>query len=217
MNTEHTTEAERLGQQIRGLRRARGLTLVQLAALAGLSHSFLSQLERGLAQPSMSSLGKIAQSLGSSQLELISGAADRDRDLVESTPTLVRANEGDAGPYGSGQARLLVQGDRRFHPMLFESSNTDPGSFHSHEEDEFVHVLEGACQVDLGDQGIFLLQTGDSLYYAGGTPHRWSSASDALFRLFIVKQHDSIRSLDGMLDSAGDSVSISDGETAVHS
>lgn len=204
MKTDHPTEAERLGQQIRGLRRARGLTLVQLAGLAGLSHSFLSQLERGLAQPSMSSLGKIAQSLGSSALELIAGAADRNRELSETAPTLVRADEGDSGPYGSGEARLLVRGDRGFHPMLFSSSNTDPGEYHRHAEDEFVHVLEGACRVDLGEQGVFVLETGDSLYYAGGTPHRWSSATDAPFRLFIVKQHAPMRGPDTMVDVPGE-------------
>jgi quercetin dioxygenase-like cupin family protein len=47
-----------------------------------------------------------------------------------------------------------------------------------------------------------VLQTGDSLYYAGNTPHRWASATDAPFRLFIVKQHASVRNLDGMLEEA---------------
>src|SRR3546814_5614821 len=44
----------RLGASIRHLRHARGRTLVQLAEATGLSHPFLSQLERGLAQPSLS-------------------------------------------------------------------------------------------------------------------------------------------------------------------
>ncbi|HEV7950490.1 MAG TPA: helix-turn-helix domain-containing protein [Glaciihabitans sp.] len=198
MKPELTSEAERLGQQIRALRRTRGLTLVQLAAAAGLSHPFLSQLERGLARPSMGSLAAISRALGSSQLELLAGAADRSRELVSSTPTLVRAGEGDTGPYGSGQARLLVQGDRQFHPMLFDSSETDPGGFHTHGEDEFVHVLEGQCTVDLGDKGVFPLEPGDSLYYVGGTLHRWHSTNGSAFRLFIVKQHASVASLDGL-------------------
>lgn len=47
---------QRLGARIRELRQARGLTLVRLAAATELSHPFLSQLERGLAQPSLASL-----------------------------------------------------------------------------------------------------------------------------------------------------------------
>jgi transcriptional regulator with XRE-family HTH domain len=43
-----------MGATLRELRRRNGLTLVQLAERTDLSHSFLSQIERGLAQPSMS-------------------------------------------------------------------------------------------------------------------------------------------------------------------
>ena len=61
-----------LGSRVRALRTQRGLTLVQLAALADLSHPFLSQLERGLARPSMASLEKIASALGTSVVEPVS-------------------------------------------------------------------------------------------------------------------------------------------------
>ncbi|MFJ9906177.1 helix-turn-helix domain-containing protein [Streptomyces sp. NPDC101152] len=53
-----------LGAAIRQLRKEPGLTLVQLARLAELSHPLLSQLERGLTRPSMPSLHRIARALG---------------------------------------------------------------------------------------------------------------------------------------------------------
>jgi quercetin dioxygenase-like cupin family protein len=137
----------------------------------------------------MVSLARIAQALGSSQLELVAGAADLTRPGAGGGPTLVRADEGDRGPYGLGQARLLVQGDRPFYPMTFVADNADPGEFHSHAEDEFVHVLAGRCVVDLGAQGQFRLAPGDSLFYAGQVPHRWFSPTGRTYRLFVVKQH----------------------------
>lgn len=202
MDTEGTSEAERLGRHIRGVRRLRGLTLVQLAGMAELSHPFLSQLERGRARPSMASLEKIARALGRSQLELLAGAADLDRDLVATTPTLVRAGQGDRGPYSLGEARLLVQGDRSFHPMMFDAVNVDAGEYHAHDEDEFLHVIDGRCTIDLGPAGRFDLHIGDSLYYVGGTPHRWSSSDGAPYRLFVVKQHLVPRDLDAVWDPA---------------
>jgi len=183
------TDAERLGRSIRLARRGRGLTLVELAALAGLSHPFISQIERGVARPSMLSLERISRALGTSQLELYIGAADVDRDDASSAPTLVRAGEGDEGDFGGGHARSLVRGQRSFHPMSFEGRNKAAGEFHSHPEDEFVHVTAGTCTVDLGEQGEFTLGVGDSLYYAGGTPHRWYSPDGKIYRLFVVKQH----------------------------
>src|SRR3954470_9288818 len=52
-----------LGARVRALRRERGLTLKELGHRAGLSHPFLSQIERGLARPSLSSVERIAAAL----------------------------------------------------------------------------------------------------------------------------------------------------------
>ena len=68
------TGDERLGAHLRELRKARGLTLTQLAEAATLSHPFLSQLERGLARPSMASLERLARALGTSRVELIAAS-----------------------------------------------------------------------------------------------------------------------------------------------
>ncbi len=177
-----------LGARIRELRCARRLTLVQLAQQADLSHSFLSQLERGLARPSIGSLGRIARALGSSQLELLA-AVDDDIDQVDQSPTvLVRADEGTQGPYGEGHARLLVHGRRRFHPMEFTATNQEAGDFYVHDEDEFIHVIDGTVVVELPGDGESVLRPGDSLYYVGGTPHRWRAIDAAGYRLFVVKE-----------------------------
>ena len=61
----------RLGSAIRARRRLLGMTLVEVAASAGLSHPFLSQLERGLARPSMRSLTAIAATLGTTAQALM--------------------------------------------------------------------------------------------------------------------------------------------------
>ena len=176
-----------MGGRIRELRRARRLTLVQLAAEAELSHPFLSQLERGLARPSMVSLERIARALGSSQVEILA-AVDDDRDDDQPGVVFVGADEGSTGRYGQAAARLLTHGDRAFHPMEMCGSNLDPGDFFEHAEDEFVHVLAGGLRVELDREGVHVLGPGDSLYYVGGTRHRWAAVDEAGYRLFVVKQ-----------------------------
>ena len=54
----------RLGEEIRSLRRARRMTLTELAALTGRSVGYLSQLERGRSEASVGVLQHIAQALG---------------------------------------------------------------------------------------------------------------------------------------------------------
>lgn len=166
---------------------------MQLAELCELSHPFLSQLERGRARPSMVSLEKIARALGSSQLELIAAAEDELEERPTTPSVLVRAGEGTRGHYAEGEARMLVHGSRRFHPMEFTAANLEPGDFFVHDEDEFIHVVAGSVIVELGDgtsvvRQASTLREGDSLYYVGGTPHRWTALEPDGYRLFVVKE-----------------------------
>src|SRR6476469_3242748 len=64
----------RLGRAIRALRHEREMTLAQVAAAAGLSQPFLSQLELGRTRPSMRSLFRIATALGTTQQALLGRA-----------------------------------------------------------------------------------------------------------------------------------------------
>lgn len=179
-------QAGRIGGRIRELRLAQGLTLVQLAVIADLSHPFLSQLERGRARPSMGSLERIARALGSSQLELIAAAEDdspEQEDIV-----VVRAAEGSRGPYGDGQGRLLVHGKRHFHPMEFVGENEAPGEFYAHDGAEFLYVVSGRVAVDFEGRESSVLNEGDSIYFEGGIRHRWHAVEPGGYRLFIVKE-----------------------------
>ncbi|MGO4597632.1 helix-turn-helix domain-containing protein [Terrabacter sp. 2RAF25] len=70
------------GRLLRGLRTRQGRTLAEVAARAGISVAYLSEVERGLKEPSSEVLEAICISLDSSIASLV-GAAHRDlRDLA---------------------------------------------------------------------------------------------------------------------------------------
>ncbi|NUO91144.1 MAG: helix-turn-helix transcriptional regulator [Terrabacter sp.] len=70
------------GRLLRGLRTRQGRTLAEVAARAGISVAYLSEVERGLKEPSSEVLEAICISLDSSIMSLV-GAAHRElRDLV---------------------------------------------------------------------------------------------------------------------------------------
>ncbi|MCF6320171.1 MAG: XRE family transcriptional regulator [Rhizobiaceae bacterium] len=56
--------ASQLGNDIRALRKSRGLTLIEFGEQLGRSVGFISQLERGISEPSISDLRKIAALFG---------------------------------------------------------------------------------------------------------------------------------------------------------
>ncbi|WP_129782931.1 helix-turn-helix domain-containing protein [Promicromonospora panici] len=175
----------RLGQRIRALRHDRSMTLVQLAHATGLSHSFLSQVERGRARLSMSSLFRVATTLGTTQQLLL---AEATAPPAGSTPVVRRTDEGSASSPGGGTVRALAPaGDRPFDPMEFTGTSREPGPRWAHDEDEFVYVVEGHVLLEL-DGALERIGPGDSVFYRGGTHHRWSSADGEPYRLLVVKQ-----------------------------
>ncbi|MFT4084704.1 MAG: helix-turn-helix domain-containing protein [Nocardioides sp.] len=159
-----------LGATIRRRRKARGLTLVELAAAADLSHPFLSQLERGLASPSMASLHRIAQALHTTQPALMAEAEGRQPPAEVS---LVRSGGGAPVANPGGTARTLVAGNHALYPMLFVGAPVEWGDWYTHAGEEFIHVIAGAIIVEIEDKGVFELGAGDTLYYPGGVAHRW--------------------------------------------
>lgn len=65
-----------LGRNVRIQRQARGLSQEQLAFEAGMKRSYLSELERGLRNPSVRALGRLAAALEIEPAVLVSESAE---------------------------------------------------------------------------------------------------------------------------------------------
>lgn len=160
------------------------MTIVQLAESSGLSHPFISQLERGLARPSMSSLFRIAETLGTDQHVLLAESVA----VSDGSPAVVRRSGDGAAVASNGSVQALVPGsDHPFIPMEFVGDETTWDTYWRHAEDEFVYVVSGRLRIDL-DGSVSELEVGDSVYVPGGVAHRWASADGELFRLVVVKE-----------------------------
>lgn len=61
---------QKVGEQVRKIRKLKGLTQEQLAERSGLSFSYISDVERGTRNISLESLGKIIQALGVKPVQL---------------------------------------------------------------------------------------------------------------------------------------------------
>jgi transcriptional regulator with XRE-family HTH domain len=155
-----------LGARVRTLRRERGLTLKALGRLAGLSHPFLSQLERGLARPSVASVESIARALQVPVGHLWMSCSRR------AEARLVRSADRGPGQGTNGTVRHLSDGGQALRAQEHiggsrrwpKEPSTVPG-------DVFVYVVRGAVEVDL-DGEVHALATGDALAFDGSVPHR---------------------------------------------
>jgi transcriptional regulator with XRE-family HTH domain/mannose-6-phosphate isomerase-like protein (cupin superfamily) len=182
----------RLGAVIRARRRQLGLTLVDVAAQAGLSHPFLSQLERGLARPSMRSLSAIAATLGTTAQVLMVEADLADSAIAAGLApvSVIRAGSGSSAPVNSpgGTVHALVRGERAMLPVEYVGAPSDFDEYYQHPGEEFVYVVRGQIELDIEDE-VYAASPGDSIYYAGAVRHRWRSRSDEEVRLVVVQQN----------------------------
>lgn len=191
--------ALRLGIAIRARRHQLGLTLVDVASQAGLSHPFLSQLERGLARPSMRSLSAIATTLGTTAQVLMAEAeptgtvntvSSVERGASTGPVSIVRVGTSSPDPVDSpgGTVRALVHGERAMLPVEFVGAPRDFDEYYQHPGEEFVYVVSGQVEVDI-EGALYPAAAGDSVYYEGGLRHRWRSASDEPVHLVVIQQN----------------------------
>jgi transcriptional regulator with XRE-family HTH domain len=161
-----------LGREIRGLRRARGLTLARLGAQSDLSVGYLSLLERDLATPSISALHAISRALGVTISWFFDGgqAPAGERDFVVRRARRRRLDYSTGitdellSPHLTGALELLVC---RFAPGA--SSGDAP---YSHAGEEAGVVLRGRLELWV-DGRLFALEAGDSFAFPSTLPHRY--------------------------------------------
>jgi len=162
-----------LGERLRKLRKARGLTLAQLAERVGKSEGYLSRLERGQVNPSLSTLKRIADVLGRPVVQLLD-------DVV--LPLARAAQDG-------GHRRLIVSPELEYVILsapndrfaLFKvilakggSSGAEP---YCHQGLEAGIVLKGKVRITVGGKS-FVLEAGDSITYRSDFPHRFENVGD---------------------------------------
>lgn len=86
------TQLEALGAFLRTERKLAHLTLRELASLTDLSNAYLSQVERGLHEPSVRVLRSISEALGVSMTSVLARAGLIDDEDVAPTPQAIAAD-----------------------------------------------------------------------------------------------------------------------------
>jgi transcriptional regulator with XRE-family HTH domain len=160
--------AHELGQRMRDVRRKKKMTLRDAALAADVSESFLSQVERGLANPSVASLRRIADAMREPVASFFVGEAP--------SGMLVRAGERRrlVHPMGVLEDYLLTPATARSLQIIYcvagpgEGSGPEP---YSHVADEeCVVVLSGRLEVGLPTER-YSLGSGDALLFDPKDPH----------------------------------------------
>lgn len=166
-----------IGDDIRALRRARGMTLKDLATAVGRSLGWLSQVERGRTEPSVRDLGLIADQFGinisfffrsSGRLEAERGIVLRAADRVPIGSTETGLTEELLSPSLSGSFEMIKS--------VFAPRSDSGGRVRRGDREDGGVLVSGRLLLTIGDLQVDL-RPGDSFQFAGRT-YAWSNPHD---------------------------------------
>ncbi len=154
-------ETQRIGSRLREIRQSRRMTLTVVAQKAKITPSFLSQIERGRAVPSIPALYRIARVFDFTPSDLLEDHGE-DLPILTRRPARTRVET----PAGIVKERLLPSAVRtmQIYSMTIPAGNATGESQSYGSSDELLLVLSGAVIVKV-DEEAFRLGSGDSLYY----------------------------------------------------
>jgi transcriptional regulator with XRE-family HTH domain len=155
-----------LGERLRLRRKALGLTMQEVADKAGLSVGFISQVERELTAPSLSSLTNIASVLQSrvtdflQQPEATTGATRNGVRQVYALGAKTPSYERLSAAFPGHQLNAVVIHEKPGH-------RSEPIA---HKGEELFYILDGELTVELERKRV-ILKRGDSLHFVSSRTH----------------------------------------------
>ncbi|WP_286830748.1 MULTISPECIES: helix-turn-helix domain-containing protein [Kordiimonas] len=163
-----------VGQKIKALRSREKLTLDGLAKRSGVSKSMLSQIERGLTNPTLGTLWSLTQSLGIDLASLL----DTPQEEETSAPEIevVKAYQTPEIQSADGKCTLRILGPidlvskTEWYDMRLEAEGCLESEGHASGTTEHLTVLEGALSVRIG-ACVQHFEAGDTARYQADVPH----------------------------------------------
>jgi transcriptional regulator with XRE-family HTH domain len=181
---------EQIGREIKRIRTKYNFSLRDLAGKIECSPSYLSQVENGKVSPSLSSLVRIADALGTTIQQLF-----EEMMRPEENPVIRQTERRRIDSINTGvQASFLTNAILSRHFEVAQIS-LDPGAstgedgVYKRSGSQLMVVLQGRVRVTLGDSDYELAE-GDSLNMVSRAPHYVKNTAEGSSQLlFIVVPH----------------------------
>lgn len=163
----------KIGKQVHERRKELGLSLRDLGELAGVTASFLSQVENDQVSPSLNSLQSIATALNVPMFS-----------LLNDTPSgnVVRIGERRRFSFEDSKISYDLLTPDFTRQMMAYLISIEPHANRTAQPlarptEQWMHVVEGQMRIVIGDE-TYLLDAGDTVYYDGDLLREFGSISD---------------------------------------
>lgn len=175
--------AQRVAENLRRKRKARGMSLDDLARASGVSRAALSQVETVKTNPTVGLLWKIAVGLGVPFADLIGEVKSGTSVLRRGDAQVLRSLDGklESRPLTPAGASALVE----LYELRLSARSTHASEPHAPGTYEFIVVLSGSLRLHVEGEVIDLM-AGDSVSFAADKPHSYENAGSSEARYHNV-------------------------------
>jgi transcriptional regulator with XRE-family HTH domain len=171
------TTIEFIGQMIKELRQKQGLTLDELAEKSGCTPSFISQVERSRAIPSVTTLYAISETLGVPVTDFFPKMISASKVTREGQRESFHF-EGSSITYSPLSTKFRHGAVSVFLMTISPSDQALPtDELRSHNGEEFFFILDGVLRLWVGNS-FYDLYPGDSAYYKSTHKHRMENLNN---------------------------------------
>ena len=174
---------DEVGRRLRALRRRHALSLRQLSERAGVALGGLSQIERGLTQPTIATLERTATALGVPLSAFFEGEA------AEGAVVVRRGRGARLAVAASGIDKTLLT-PPSVAPLQLMLVRLEPGA--SSGPESYVHagldagtVLSGSLNLEV-DGRVHVLGAGDGFGFSSDHPHRFENRGAATAEILWI-------------------------------
>lgn len=186
-SAEEVTPTDSIGMRLAELRKQHRYSIRKLAERAGVSASLISDVERGKVEPSISTLKRLSDGLGTTLTYFFSEPAEQNGRVVRAAERVVL--RGGENAHGELRSAIETSGIRfeLASPEQAEAIEAIFGRYEigaslgddpvTHAGEEWGMVLKGRLKVWVGDE-IHFLDPGDAIWFPSTTPHRMENVAD---------------------------------------
>jgi transcriptional regulator with XRE-family HTH domain len=181
------TMIQELGQRIRAVREAKGLSLAQMSELSGVPGATLSRIENSKMSPTFSVLARIMVSL---QVDWIDVVGPKKLEEGERLVSFSEPGQGKSTQVRGEQCTVLHSHDSAHSVSLMVDVHSrelaDTGGLVGHQGEEFCYVLSGTLALHMEGREVRIMKAVAIAQFDSAIPHAYLAANAGGAKILIV-------------------------------
>ncbi len=176
----------KIGHRILDYRKSHGLTIRDFAAKTNLSPSLLSQLERGIGNPSLNALKSIATVMGISLSTLFYQEIDTESLILRKSQRTITYNPDKTHITYNALTPDPTKSNLELFLVVLKPHTETMGDFVWHTGEEIAMILEGETEATIEGE-VFTLYEGDTVRILPERKHKFSNKTDNEIQMLFVR------------------------------